>query len=108
MKTLPANYQLPLLPTLFMFIVVAYDISDDRRRTKLHKALKHFGVAVQESVFECHLDLSQLWQMKATVEQVIDPRVDQVRYYFLCEACARRNEATSASKQTSDPRVIIV
>jgi CRISPR-associated protein Cas2 len=91
-----------------MFIVVAYDISDDRRRGRLHTALKHFGMAVQESVFECHLTVSQLWRMKALVEQVIDPRVDQVRYYFLCEACARRNEATFASKLTSDPPVIVV
>lgn len=91
-----------------MFIIVAYDISDDRRRAKLHKALKHFGYAVQYSLFECHLSASQLWQLKATVEQLIDPLVDQVRYYFLCEACARRNEATAASQVTSDPPVIII
>jgi CRISPR-associated protein Cas2 len=91
-----------------MFIIVAYDISDDRRRARLHKALKHFGYGVQYSVFECHLSVSQLWRMKAMIEQLIDPRVDQVRYYFLCEACARRNEATAASRLTSDPPVIVV
>jgi len=91
-----------------MFIIVAYDISNNRRRARLHKALKHFGVAVQYSVFECHLSESQLWRMKALIEHVIDPQADQVRYYFLCEACARRNEATYASKRTSDRPVIIV
>lgn len=91
-----------------MFIVVAYDISDNCRRTRLHKTLKHFGIGVQESVFECHLNMSQLWQMKAAVEQVIDPRTDAVRYYFLCQECAHKNEATFASKLTSDPKVIIV
>ena len=91
-----------------MFIIVAYDISDDCRRARLHKALKHYGYVVQYSVFECHLSVSQLWQMKAAIEQLIDPHVDRVRYYFLCEACARRNEATAASKRTSDPPVIII
>lgn len=91
-----------------MFIVVAYDISDHRRRAKLHRALKHFGMAVQESVFECHLSLPQLWQLKAVVAGVIDPHVDQVRYYFLCRDCARRHEATAASVLTSDPPVLIV
>jgi len=38
------------------FIVLAYDIPDDRRRTKLFKTLKRFGFPVQESVFEFHLN----------------------------------------------------
>jgi CRISPR-associated protein Cas2 len=38
-----------------MFVVVAYDISDDPRRTKLHNTLKNFGTPVQYSVFECIL-----------------------------------------------------
>jgi len=91
-----------------MFIVVTYDISDNRRRARLHKTLKHFGVGVQESVFECHLSMPQLWQMKAAVEQVIDPQTDEVRYYFLCQECARKNEVTFASKLSSDPKIIIV
>lgn len=91
-----------------MFIIVSYDISDNRRRARLHRALRHFGIGVQESVFECHLSASQLWRMKAIIEKLIDPTIDHVRYYFLCEACARRNEATSASRTTSDPPVIII
>ena len=91
-----------------MFIIVAYDISENRRRARLHRALRHFGIGVQESVFECHLTATQLWRMKAAIQKVIDPTVDQVRYYFLCEACARRHEATAASRTTSDPSVIVV
>src|SRR4051812_32419175 len=80
-----------------MFIVVAYDISHDRRRTRLHKALKMFGTPVQESVFECHLSPPQVLQMRQVVSKHIDSRVDQVRYYYLCELCSKRTEATSAS-----------
>ena len=36
--------------------VVAYDIADQRQRTRLHKLLRGFGEAVQKSVFLCPLD----------------------------------------------------
>ena len=88
--------------------VVAYDISDDRRRTRLFKALKRYGTAVQESVFECHLTADQFIKMRRDVEAVIDPSLDQVRYYDLCQQCVKRIQATSASRITSDPDAIVV
>jgi len=88
--------------------VVAYDLSDDRRRTRLFKTLRRFGTSVQESVFECHLTVSQFIELRKAVEQVIDPRSDQVRYYNLCEECARRIQASAASRMTSDPAVIVI
>lgn len=91
-----------------MFIVVCYDIPDDRRRTRLHKALKHFGTPVQESVFECFLTSSQLLQMKHVIARIFDEHTDHVRFYHLCETCYRRNEATRASRLTSDPFAIIL
>lgn len=88
--------------------VVAYDISDDRRRLKLFKTLKRYGTAVQESVFECHLTTDQFVQMKQDVVLVIDARVDQVRFYTLCRQCSNRIEASSASRITSDPEAIVI
>jgi len=74
-----------------VFIVVAYDISDDRRRTRLHKKLKGFGTPVQYSVFECILSPKDLERMKKAVRGVIkEGEGDTVRYYILCEACRRR------------------
>jgi len=37
------------------FILVTYDIENDRRRTKIHKVLEGYGISVQYSVFECFL-----------------------------------------------------
>ena len=34
------------------FILVTYDIENDRRRTKIHKLLEGYGLAVQYNVFE--------------------------------------------------------
>ncbi|MFM7575972.1 MAG: CRISPR-associated endonuclease Cas2, partial [Microcystaceae cyanobacterium] len=38
-----------------MFVVVSYDISEDKRRTKVHKILKSYGQWMQFSLFECDL-----------------------------------------------------
>ncbi|HJT59212.1 MAG TPA: CRISPR-associated endonuclease Cas2, partial [Ktedonobacteraceae bacterium] len=35
--------------------VIAYDIPDDRRRTRIHKTLLGFGKWTQYSLFECFL-----------------------------------------------------
>ena len=47
--------------------VVAYDISDDRRRLRLHRLLRGFGEPVQKSVFVCQLD----GRRKARLEQLL-------------------------------------
>ena len=69
-----------------MFIVVSYDIVDDRRRTRLHRVLKNFGSWVQYSVFECALEPKDFARLQTTVQHVLK-RDDHVRYYRLCEHC---------------------
>lgn len=88
--------------------VVAYDISDNRRRNRLFKTLKRYGTSVQESVFECHLTPEQFVILKRDVDLVIKPKLDQVRYYELCRACSERIRATSASRITSDPVAVVI
>ena len=77
------------------FILIVYDISSDKRRTKLHNALLDFGTPVQYSVFECLLDEKQRTQMKKKVLRVIRPKTDQVRFYPICAGCLKRVEITS-------------
>jgi len=90
-----------------MFIVLAYDIPDDKRRTKLFKTLKRFGWPVQESVFEFHLKQNEIVSLKKAVCSVIDEKEDQVRYYYLCPTCFQRTEMTYPSKKSHNPFVII-
>ena len=86
------------------FIVVAYDISEDKRRGRLHKKLKTFGLAVQYSVFECLLTPEQFDKMKQAVAEHIKPKAgDRVRYYKLCEACRQRVEATDTIARQDEP-----
>ena len=91
-----------------MFIVVAYDISDDKRRTKLHKALMNFGAPVQYSVFECILGKEGLKKMKAAVGKVIKGEEDLVRYYYICDSCRKKIETTGGAKVTRERATIVV
>lgn len=70
-----------------MFVVVSYDIVDDKRRTKIHKILKNFGTPVQYSVFECTLDAASLERMRKKLKLQVNQKEDSVRFYLLCEAC---------------------
>jgi len=91
------------------FVVVAYDIEDDRRRTKLHNTLMNFGCPVQYSVFECILDKRGLREMKAAVEKVIKREErDSVRYYYLCRGCRERIEVVSGVGVTKERPTIVV
>jgi CRISPR-associated protein Cas2 len=90
------------------FIVVVYDISNDRRRTKLHNALLDYGTPVQYSVFECLLDAEGLARMKRAVKKVIRPKVDHVRYYYLCQGCLKKTEVTSAGAEVLGETEVIV
>lgn len=90
------------------FIVVVYDVSHDRRRTRLHNTLKDFGAPVQYSVFECLLDDKELARMKKAVARVIKPRLDRVRYYYLCQTCLAKTEVTSGAEVLHETEVIVV
>jgi CRISPR-associated protein Cas2 len=89
------------------FVVVAYDISNDRRRTRLHDRLEDFGTPVQYSVFECLLDAESLRRMKQAVRKIIRPRLDHVRYYILCANCRAKIEVTGRREVTQREEVLV-
>jgi CRISPR-associated protein Cas2 len=90
------------------FVLVVYDISNDKRRTRLHNTLLNYGTPVQYSVFECLLDGEELARMKKATTRVIKPSQDRVRYYYLCQECVARTEVTSGVEVLSEPPVIVV
>ena len=73
-----------------MFVVVAYDIADDRRRLRVMKALQGYGEHVQESVFECDLEPAVFRHMLGCLSQLLNPRQDNVRLYHLCQTDVQR------------------
>jgi CRISPR-associated protein Cas2 len=52
-----------------MHIVVAYDISNDNKRTKLAKELLKFGIRTQKSFFECDVSERELKTIKKIIKR---------------------------------------
>jgi len=48
--------------------------------------------------------------MKRAVGRVIRPRVDHVRFYYLCAGCVRKTEVTGGGVEVSgeEPEAIVV
>lgn len=72
--------------------VIAYDIPDDRRRTRIHKILLGFGRWTQYSLFECFLTSKQLILLRSKLAEHLAAREDSVRFYPLCANCLGRVE----------------
>jgi CRISPR-associated protein Cas2 len=84
--------------------VVAYDIPNDRRRTKVHKVLQGFGQWTEFSLFECFLTKKELLQMRAKLDKHLDASNDRVRIYTLCDSCLTKVETVGIpepAEQTS-------
>ena len=75
-----------------MQVVITYDISEDKRRTKIHKVLKSYGQWMQFSVFECVLTATEYARLRNRLNKLIQPEEDSIRFYFLCECCQRKVE----------------
>ena len=87
--------------------VIAYDISSDRRRRKVHKSLCGFGQWTQFSLFECHLDRKELLLLREKLDDLLDPECDSLRFYPLCDACVGKVE-TVGSQAPEERQVFIV
>ena len=90
-----------------MFVLVCYDIEDNKRRTRIHKILRSFGEPIQESVFEIIGNERQIGRMKRRIAKVILPP-DKLRYYTLCEACRGKIEGTPNHPQVEEIRRVIL
>lgn len=73
---------------ILILILITYDVStqDAAGRKRLRKVAKecvNYGQRVQNSVFECVLDSSQLLIVKDKLQSMIDPKTDSLRFYNL-------------------------
>lgn len=71
------------------FILITYDIMENRKRTKIHKLLTSYGMAIQHSVFECWMFEEELAWLRAKLHKLLHPldQNDSIRYYSLCQSC---------------------
>ncbi|MGD1852340.1 MAG: CRISPR-associated endonuclease Cas2 [Cyanophyceae cyanobacterium] len=90
-----------------MYIIISYDISDNKRRTKIHKVLSSYGQWMQFSVFECSLTATQYVKLRNRLNKLINPEEDSIRFYFLCQHCEQKVERIGGV-QVRDDTVFIV
>jgi CRISPR-associated protein Cas2 len=91
-----------------MFLVIAYDCTDDRRRLRLSKILLDYGFRVQYSVFEAEMPLELLNEMTSRIERVINKKEDSVRIYQICSRCLKQAELFGDAELTNQEIVYIV
>ena len=72
--------------------VIAYDIPDDKRRTKIHKILLGYGKWTQYSLFECFLTRKDLVLLRSKLAEHLEAKEDSVRFYHLCANCVSKVE----------------
>ncbi len=72
--------------------VIAYDIPDDKRRTKVHKLLLGYGKWTQYSLFECFLSRKDLILLRSKLAEHLVAKEDSVRFYPLCASCVSKVE----------------
>ncbi len=95
-----------------MMVLITYDVSTEeldgkRRLRKVAKVCQNKGQRVQNSVFECLVDPVQLAELRKKLEEIIDPKKDSLRYYFLGNNWKRRVEHVGA-KATYDPEGVLM
>ena len=71
-----------------MMVIITYDVetaspAGQKRLRRVSKECQNYGVRVQNSVFECVVDASQLLVLKNRLDSIIDKEHDSVRFYFM-------------------------
>lgn len=95
-----------------MLILVTYDVSTQTAagRTRLRKVAKvcqNYGVRVQNSVFECIVDATQLLMMKKELDDMINKDTDSLRFYNLGNKYKSKVEHVGAKEsiQVEEPLI---
>lgn len=68
-----------------MTYLYAYDISDNRRRTRVSKKLEQFGIRLQKSVFQCDISAEWAEKIKNYLLKIINEKEDNLLIIPLCE-----------------------
>lgn len=92
-----------------MLWLVCYDISDNRRRTKLAKRLERYCERVQKSIFECPLtDKVLSKQLEKYWLPLLNLQEDSLRVYPLDETAKNRTRVYGSSLPYEPPDYVIL
>lgn len=95
-----------------MMVLVSYDVctrdtSGERRLRRVAKVCRDYGQRVQFSVFEIEVDSAQWVLLKNQLMELIDPRQDSLRFYYLGKNWKSRIEHIGAKPALDLSRPLI-
>ena len=80
-----------------MLVLITYDVSTEteagkKRLRKVAKQCVNYGQRVQNSVFECLIQPTQLKQLQHELLHIINEQEDSLRFYFLGDNYSKKIE----------------
>ena len=71
-----------------MLVLITYDVNTEtpqgrKRLRQIAKQCVNYGQRVQNSVFECKLDVAQCRVLQAKLISLMDEQTDSLRFYYL-------------------------
>ena len=80
-----------------MLLLITYDVNTETsegksRLRKVAKQCVNYGIRVQNSVFECVVDVAQARELKFKLTKLIDTEKDSLRFYNLGDKYSNRVE----------------
>jgi len=87
-----------------MLTLLAYDIADQKRLSRVAKVCENFGVRVQYSVFECRLEEAEFQEFWLQLLIVINEDEDRLVAYKIDARCAK--ETLTAGTMVCSEKVV--
>lgn len=96
-----------------MMVIISYDVSTKtksgiQRLRKVAKACEAHAQRVQNSVFEADVDYSTFMRLKQQLTEIMDPKEDSMRFYYLGNNWHHRVEHIGVKKGYDPEGSIIV
>jgi len=91
--------------------LIAYDLSEDKRRNKLAHKLQSYGDRVQYSVFVIDTSPAKLRRLKSEIRKIINEKEDSVLFCDLglvASVCDSRFDCIGRTRPTTDTSIIIL
>ncbi len=71
-----------------MNMIIAYDIADPKRLSRIARIMMDYGTRVQKSIFEATVTRASFAEMKRRIEETMVDTEDGVKYFPLCRKCS--------------------
>jgi len=96
-----------------MLVLITYDVNTEtaagkKRLRKIAKQCVNYGQRVQNSVFECKLDMAQCKLLQIKLLEIMDIANDSIRFYYLGNNYESKIEHFGAKETYSPDEPIII